>query len=166
MILLLVRHAHAGERDSLRWPDDTQRPLTRRGRDGARRMARRLRTQRLKPTLILASPWRRAWHSAELLAEGATAGLKPVAVGALAMTPAIAPIARAIGSQDPAAIIALVGHEPWLSQLAALLLTGRRDGLTIDFPKGGVLGLEAEEVKSGAARLRFLLRPKQAERGG
>lgn len=129
-------------------------------------MARRLRTQRLKPTLILASPWRRAWHSAELLAECANAGLKPVAIGALAMTPAIAPIARAIGSQDAAAIVALVGHEPWLSQLAALLLTGRRDGLTIDFPKGGVLGLETGEVKSGAARLRFLLRPKQTERGG
>lgn len=166
MILLLIRHAHAGERDPMRWADDTQRPLTRRGRDGARRMARRLRAQGLRPTLILASPWRRAWQSAELLAGAAAPNLAPIAVGALAVTPAIAPIGRAIGAQDAGAIVALVGHEPWLSQLAGLLLVGRREGLSVDFPKGGVLGLEAEEVRSGAARLRFFLRPKQTDRGG
>ena len=83
MMLLLVRHAHAGERDGSRWPDDTQRPLTRRGRESARRMARRLRGLGLKPTLILASPWQRAWHSAELLAEGAAPRIPPQALGAL-----------------------------------------------------------------------------------
>ncbi|HKV73562.1 MAG TPA: histidine phosphatase family protein [Gemmatimonadales bacterium] len=160
MMLLLVRHAHAGERDGSRWPDDTQRPLSRRGRESARRMARRLRAMGLRPTLILASPWRRAWQSAELLAEGAAPRIPPIALGALAMTPAIAPIARAIGPQDPAAIVALVGHEPWMSQLAGLLLTGRRDGLDIDFPKGGVLGLGAEDLRSGTAHLRLFLRPK------
>ena len=128
-------------------------------------MARRLRAQGLKPTLILASPWRRAWQSAELLAEAAAPSLTPIAVGALAVTPAIAPIARAIGPQDAAAVVALVGHEPWLGQLAALLLAGRRDGLAIDFPKGGVLGLETDQVRSGGARLRFFLRPKQTDRG-
>ena len=165
MILLLVRHAHAGERNGSRWPDDTQRPLTRRGRDSARRMARRLGRLGLRPTLILASPWRRAWQSAEILTEETAPNIPPKALGALAMTPAIAPIARAIGAQDPAAIVALVGHEPWMSQLAGLLLTGRRDGLSIDFPKGGVLGLAAEDLRSGSARLRFFLRPKLAGRG-
>ncbi len=165
MILLLVRHAHAGERDSMQWPDDTQRPLTRRGREGARRMARRLREQRLIPTLILASPWCRAWQSAELLAAFSDAKALPVELGALAMTPAIAPIARAIGPQDTAAIVALVGHEPWLGQLASLLLVGRREALAVDFPKAGVLGLEIGELSRGQAQLRFFLRPKQEKRG-
>ena len=123
----------------MRWPDDTQRPLTRRGREGARRMARRLREQRLIPTLILASPWRRAWQSAELLATASDARALPIELGALAMTPAIAPIARAIGPQDAGAIVALVGHEPWLGQLASLLLAGRRETLAVDFPKSGAV---------------------------
>ena len=32
MLLLLVRHAHAGDRDPNQWPDDRDRPLTDKGR--------------------------------------------------------------------------------------------------------------------------------------
>ena len=32
MLLLLVRHADAGDRDPAQWPDDTLRPLTDKGR--------------------------------------------------------------------------------------------------------------------------------------
>ena len=32
MLLLLIRHAAAAERDSTLWPDDSQRPLTDKGR--------------------------------------------------------------------------------------------------------------------------------------
>jgi phosphohistidine phosphatase len=166
MIILLVRHAHAGDRDASRWPDDTQRPLTSRGREVARRMARRLRQQHMTPTLILSSPWKRAWQSAQVLQAETGAEVEVGELGALAVTPAVAPIARAVGAQDAKAIVALVGHEPWISELASLLLTGRRESVPIDFPKAGVLGLELSEVRSGGARLRFFLRPKQARRAG
>ena len=56
-------------------------------------------------------------------------------------------------------LIALVGHEPWLGELAALLLVG--DGhLDIDFAKSAVLGLHTERLAPGSATLDFFWRPK------
>ena len=61
MHLLLIRHADAGEHDPSRWPDDTLRPMTDAGAKRHKRVARRLRRRKVAPTLLLASPWPRAW---------------------------------------------------------------------------------------------------------
>jgi hypothetical protein len=53
-----------------------------------------------------------------------------------------------------------------MSELASLLLTGRREAVRLDFPKSGVLGLEMRRIEAGSAVLRFFLRPKQAGRAG
>lgn len=159
MQLLIVRHADAGDRDPARWPDDTQRPLSPRGRKRHRRVARRLRRRGLIPSLLLSSPWVRAWETAELSAEviGCPA---PVATDALVDSPDLARLAAAIGAADPDAIVALVGHEPWTGELASLLLTGDPHRLAIDFPKSGVMGLEVGELAEGGAVLEFFVRPK------
>lgn len=159
MQLLLIRHADAGDRDPSLWPDDTLRPLTDKGRRRHRRVARRLRRRDLVPTLLLASPWLRAWQTAVITTE-LTRGAAPLASPALAEAPDLARLAAAIGTPDPDAVVALVGHEPWLSQLAALLLTGEPGGLVLDFPKSGVLGLEADQLAPAAATLRFFWRPR------
>jgi len=166
MIVLLLRHAHAGDRDADRWPDDTLRPLTPRGRATQRRMARWLREQGLRPTLILSSPWKRAWQTAEIVAREAAPRVTPRPCPALAMTPGSGALVRAIGAQDKDAVVALVGHEPWMSELASLLLMGRRESVRLDFPKSGILGLEMRRIEAGTAVLRFFLRPKQAGRAG
>jgi len=159
LLLLIVRHADAGERDPAQWPDDSQRPLSPRGRKRHRRVARRLHRRELVPTLLLSSPWLRAWQTAELTAS-VTGGPAPVACEALAETPDLRRIIAAIGKPDSGAIVALVGHEPWTGELASLLLTGDARRMQIDFPKSGVLGLEVEEVGPGSAVLKFLVRPK------
>ena len=64
MLLLLIRHAHAGERDPDRWPDDRDRPLTDKGRKIQRKMSRALGKLDLVPTMVLASPWARAAETA------------------------------------------------------------------------------------------------------
>ncbi len=159
MQLLLIRHADAGGHDPSLWPDDTLRPLTDKGRQRHRRVAKRLRKRDLVPTLLLASPWLRAWQTAVITAEFAR-GPAPLACPALAEAPHLGRLASAIGTGGDDTIVALVGHEPWLGHLAALLLAGDPTGLAIDFPKSGVLGLELAEVKAGAARLRFFWRPR------
>jgi phosphohistidine phosphatase len=157
--LLIVRHADAGDRDPTRWPDDSLRPLSSRGRKRHRRVARRLRRRGWIPTLLLSSPWLRAWETAELTA--AVLGCPaPVACEALADTPDLARIAAAIGTPDAGGIVAMVGHEPWTGELTSLLLTGDLGRLAIDFPKSGVIGLEAEEIAPGSAVLEFFARPK------
>lgn len=159
MHLLLIRHADAGEADPELWPDDSLRPLTEKGRTRHRRVAKRLARRALAPSLLLSSPWLRAWQTAQVTAEygGCPA---PVACPALAASPSLAALAAAIGRPEPDPIVGLVGHEPWLGRLASLLLTGDARRLTIDFPKSGVLGLDTAGLEAGAGTLAFFWRGK------
>jgi len=64
--LTLVRHAKSDW--SLPGQNDWDRPLTRRGQRDAPEMARRLRSRRLKPDLMLSSPAVRALTTATVMA--------------------------------------------------------------------------------------------------
>jgi phosphohistidine phosphatase SixA len=65
----LVRHAIAEQRDSSRWPDDADRPLTARGTLPQRRA--RTAPARAPGDAIRSSPYARACQTAELLREEA-----------------------------------------------------------------------------------------------
>ncbi len=158
MRLLLIRHADAGDRNPTLWPDDTQRPLSERGRKRHAKVAKRMRRQDLVPDLLLSSPWLRAWQTSALTADVVGCD-PPAACPALAAPPVLAAIATAIGATAGDRLVALVGHEPWLGELAALLLVGD-DHLMIDFAKSAVLGLRTERVAPGEATLEFFWRPK------
>ena len=160
MLLLLVRHAEAGDRNASVYSDDSQRPLTGKGMKVQAKVSRRLRKRGVRPDLILSSPWVRAWQSATILAQGTRTEVAPVECPPLATDPDIPSLAEAVGSRHPEEIVALVGHEPWMSELASLLLAGEPNKLAIDFPKSGVMGIEVSELAAGAGSLRFFLRPK------
>jgi phosphohistidine phosphatase len=164
MLLLLIRHADAGERDPDRWPDDRDRPLTDKGRKTHRRVSRALGELDLTPTRVLTSPWARATQTAEVLAGELKLTSPPIACSALAAAPDLSRLADDIGEPGPDAIVALVGHSPWMEELAALLLTDSTTGLRIDYPKSGVMGIDLERVAPGSGELRFLLRPKMVQR--
>jgi phosphohistidine phosphatase len=159
MLLLLVRHADAGERDPARWPDDTLRPITAKGRKIQGKVAKALREAGVAPEVVLTSPWLRAAQTAELLTQGLCLA-PPVPAPGLAADPDLGALDAAVGPRKSQAVVALVGHSPWIEELAALLLSGSGDGLAIDFPKSGVLGLEADRIEAKGAALRFFLRPK------
>jgi phosphohistidine phosphatase len=56
--------------------------------------------------------------------------------------------------------VLLVGHEPDLSRLISLVVTGRPDA-AFDLKKGGLARLEAEQLRAGkCATLVWLLTPK------
>jgi phosphohistidine phosphatase len=160
MLLLLVRHAHAGDRDPDQWPDDRDRPLTDKGRKTQRRVSRALGKLSLTPTHVLTSPWTRAAQTAGILAEELGLTRPPVPCAALAAPPELSRLADDIGEPGSDAIVALVGHSPWIEELAALLLTGEPAGLRVDYPKSGVLAIDLAKPAPGAGELRFFLRPK------
>ena len=160
MLLLLIRHANADARDPERWPDDRDRPLTDKGRKTQRDLSRFLGKRDLVPTLVLTSPWARAAETAEILVRELQLPNPPVPSDALADEPNLTPLAEVIGQPGPEAIIALVGHSPWIEELASLLLTGRPEGVRIDYPKSGVMGIDVEKPEAGTGELRFFLRPK------
>ncbi len=160
MLLILNRHAHAGTRDPAQWPDDRDRPLTEKGRKVERDVGRALRKWDLAPTLVLASPWTRAAQTAEVLIESARLQQPAVSCDALAEDPDLIRLADYVGDQPEGAIVAMVGHSPWMEELAALLLCGSTSSLRIDFPKSGVMGIELERLEPAAGELRFFLRPR------
>ncbi len=164
MLLLLIRHAHAENRDAARWPDDRDRPLTEKGRAVHRDVSRFLRKRDLSPSLVLTSPWTRAMQTAEILVEVARVGQAPVPCEPLADDPDLIRLQDFTGNQPAGATIAMVGHSPWMEDLASLLLGGGSQGVRVDFPKSGVLGLQLDRLEPGAGELRFFLRPKMAER--
>jgi phosphohistidine phosphatase len=160
MLLLLNRHANAGQRDPAQWPDDRDRPLTDKGRKVQGQVSRWLRKRDLAPTLVLTSPWARAAQTAEILAEAARVAQSPVPCEPLAEDPDLVRLQDHVGEQPGNAIVAMVGHSPWMEELAAILLGGSESSVHMDFPKSGVMGLELDRLEPGAGELRFFVRPR------
>lgn len=158
MDLFLVRHAIAEDQDPRRWPDDADRPLTEEGVELFRLAARGL--ARLVPSVdaVLASPFVRAWRTAEILAED-TGWPAPERCEALAAGRPTAGLVKEIRQRQGMDSLALVGHEPDLSELAARLLAGKEDALAIEMKKGGVASLVFQGAPAGAS-LRWLATPK------
>ncbi|PKN82110.1 MAG: phosphohistidine phosphatase [Chloroflexi bacterium HGW-Chloroflexi-9] len=167
MRLLLVRHAIAEERDASRWPDDADRPLSADGEARFRPAAHGLALLNPRPDAILSSGYRRAWRTAEVLAEEAG---WPVPDECTAMEPGgdaedvLATVDHLGGSPD--ALIVLVGHEPDLGDLATALL-GSTEGVPDAWKKGGALLLErAPGEPPGRARLLWYHPPRRLRDAG
>jgi phosphohistidine phosphatase len=159
MLLLLIRHALAAEQGD-EYPDDTMRPLLRKGRRIQRRVSRRLAKEGFIPDRVFSSPWKRAWQTARIVVrETGIAKNKRIACEALAQPVDLAALAEEIGEIGADERIALVGHEPWMSKLAALLLSDSPAGLSIDYPKSGIVGIEADRLAAGSGTLWFFWRP-------
>jgi phosphohistidine phosphatase len=133
--IYVVRHAVAAEQDDDRWPDDSLRPLTKEGAKSFRRAARGLRKLAPAVDTVLSSPYVRAWKTAEILHEDAR-WPEPERCDELAgeRSPA-----DALGVVRDRGTVAVVGHEPFLSGLVALLLDAE---LSIVLKKGSVVCIE------------------------
>lgn len=162
MKLYIVRHAIADLRDAYAWPNDGERPLTKRGVKRFRRAARGL--EALVPDVqeVLASPKVRAWHTALLLHEEA-GWPEPQPYDELKEAPP-EELRRALEPRSSLQSLALVGHEPHLSAFASLLLgIGTADAIVLR--KGAVACLEVESLGWPAkARLLWLLQPRALRR--
>ena len=160
MELLLVRHAIAFNRDPDRWPNDGDRPLTPEGEARFRKAAGGLKTLVPSVELVLASPYARAWRTAEILAEE-TGWPAPQPSEALEAECSRSEAMGAIRSQVPRESLALVGHEPNLGELASFLLTGSERRLLLEMKKGGVACLALlDGLAGGKGVLRWVATPK------
>jgi phosphohistidine phosphatase len=161
--LYLVRHAPAFQKDHDRWPKDSKRPLTPEGEKEFRLAARGLARLVPRADVILSSPARRAWHTAQILSEldswPAPEPLEVVAASRRRASPQKATLA--LEDYAEAKYVAVVGHKPRLQELAAYLLTGEDDGLEIRIRKGGVMCIRFDGTPApGTGKLRWMLTPK------
>lgn len=163
MKLLLLRHAVAEERAAFAasGKEDRLRPLTDDGRKKMRRTAEAL--VRLLPDLglIATSPCVRARESAEILARACPEQPVVSEVADLAPDGSAAALLKFLQAQKALPLVACVGHEPNLSQLAGWLLTGTEKSF-LELRKGGACLLEfSGRLAPGNGILLWHLTPSQ-----
>jgi len=150
--LILLRHAHAESAGA--GEDDAGRPLSETGREEAKAAGAWLREHGIHPDRVLCSPstrTRETWNHVDVeLGSGLAAQYEPAIYDA---TPG-ALIALADANRDAARLV-LVGHNPGIEQLLALMHSGQ-SGDYRGMPPGAVavLGLPVDAaIEPGIARL-------------
>jgi phosphohistidine phosphatase len=162
--LVLIRHGIAAERET--WTgDDALRPLTEPGRARFDAVVVGLGRLGLRFERVLHSPWLRAAETAQRLVPLTDGPLRSVAALAAPVTPVAVDALLADASHR--GTTALVGHEPYLSELlAALLAPTTPVPLPVRWKKGGVAWLEGDGPAAGAFSLVAFLPPSVLRRVG
>lgn len=167
MNLYILRHAIAVERGTPGVEDDSKRELTPKGTAKMRRIAGGMSKLNIQLDLILSSPYLRARQTADIVADVLKArdclrftdSLIPGAGGEQVITE----INKHFRKREN---VLLVGHEPLLSSLIAILVSGDPT-LGFTMKKGGLCLLTIPVLTYGrCAILEWLLYPKQLEQLG
>ena len=141
MELILWRHAEAEEGS-----DDLPRALTRRGQQQAARMARWLRERLPRSARVMCSEATRAIQTASALTKSYE--VVPV-LNPGASLPEILRLVNWLADDE---VVVLVGHQPWLGELASTLMTGEAHYWVVK--KGGVWWLQRRQ-RGGATQVRL-----------
>ena len=143
--VFLIRHAHAT--DETLQVSDAHRPLSATGRTQAKRLGEKLRWYDCGITHVWSSPLVRAIQTAELVIAGFDDDLALEIVPDLAPDGAPRAVVAALKLLPAGSSAMIVGHEPGMSSLGALLLGG-----TAFDPLGKA---EAARIVDGKLRWRF-----------
>jgi phosphohistidine phosphatase len=162
MKLYILRHGIAVEPGTPGYAKDADRPLTPEGERKLRQVAEAMEALELSFDLILSSPYLRARQTAEVVAE--VLGVRKRLELSDSLTPggSTKRLVELLNHLQPSPeSVLLVGHEPYLSGLISLLVSGK-EGCAVVMKKGGVCKLSTESLTHGrCAALEWLLTPKQ-----
>jgi phosphohistidine phosphatase len=158
MLLYIVRHAWAEDRDPETFPNDDLRPLTSDGKKRFAKTVKRLVDGGFCPTLVATSPLVRCRETADILVERLDNGARLLELDALKPSSDLAELVRWTAEQTDEAI-AWVGHAPDVSELAAALIG---DGIpSIRFAKGATAAIEfTGKIAPGKGELNWLATAK------
>lgn len=160
MDCVFVRHGIAIEREE--WDGkDVDRPLTEEGMRRVRQVAAGLRRLSIRPTVIYASPARRAADTAQLLHDLLARPSRMEFRDELLPEATPTDLLRLLKRCSTESCVICVGHEPQLGMAASLLLSGR---VSESFPlkKAGVCLIElSAPVEPGRGVLRWWMTPGQ-----
>jgi phosphohistidine phosphatase len=155
--LVLVRHARAAD-----GPVDADRPLTERGARHAAAIGAWLEQAGCVPDRVLVSPARRAGQTWERAGERLVQAVRPIVDTRIYDNTVEALLAAIRETPDDVQILAVVGHNPSIGELAAALDDGQgnpaaRGDLDAGVPAGGVavflLATPFAAIAPGAANL-------------
>jgi phosphohistidine phosphatase len=155
----MIRHAIAVDEGTPEYEEDSQRPLTDKGKKKMRQIAKGLRALGADFDLILSSPYIRAQETAEILAD--VFKIKADVAFSDNLIPMGDPdlLIAEMNEKYNANSVALVGHEPFLSALIGLLVS-ENASMDMTLKKGGVCRLSADDLHhTHKATLEWLLTP-------
>ena len=158
MNLYIIRHAIAVDEGTADF-ENSQRPITDKGRKKMRQIAKGLRSLGVEFDVILSSPYLRAQETAEIL--GDVFKMKKKIIFSESLVPEAEPekVIAEINESHTVDSLALVGHEPHLSSLIGLLVANNIN-IDITLKKGGVCHLSADDLHHAhRATLEWLLTP-------
>jgi phosphohistidine phosphatase len=138
MKLYLVQHAKAASKEV-----DPERTLTEEGRREIQRIAAFIRPLNLSVDYLWHSGKKRAVQTADALAEVVEVRTETTARDGLAPNDDVTVIKNEIEAAQHD--IMLVGHLPFLSKLASLLLTGCESANAVAFKQGGIVCLDRSD---------------------
>ncbi len=162
MNLYLLRHGLAVEPGGPGFTDDSERPLTSKGKAKLEKVAAAMKALDLSFDLILSSPYIRAKQTAEIVTDLLKARRRLEFTEALTPAGNVKKLVELINHLMPKDVL-LVGHEPFLSELISFLVGGNH-GLPIVMKKAGLCKLSMDSLRYGrCATLEWLLTPKQMQ---
>jgi len=161
MEIFLLRHAIAEERDSQIYPNDAHRPLTKKGIQKMQEAARGMKHMKLRFDRMVSSPFARAKQTAEIVAAVFRMQKKLNYSKHLACDGSSKDLVQELKSKYKRhGSLLLVGHEPYLSELISLWVSGD-GGLSVTLKKGGLCKLTLSAYRHGqCGDLEWLLSPK------
>ena len=140
---------------------EEDRPLTPSGEKRMKQIGRGLRKLDITPQRIATSPLPRALRTAEIVAKALGLEDEIDVTAALTADRTAAEIRAWLEARSEDELM-IVGHNPSLSDLLSLLLTGRERPLLCELAKGGIAAVAMRTA--GTAQLDWLARPRLLRR--
>lgn len=164
MNLFILRHGLAVEPSSAVQAKDSERPLTPKGERKLWKIAEAMEAMEISFDWILSSPYVRARQTAEIIAEALDLRKKLELSQTLTPAGSAKKLVELLSQRAPPPDnVLLVGHEPYLSDLVALLISGGTN-VSVTMKKGGLCKLSVESLEHDrCASLEWLLTPKQMD---
>lgn len=147
MRIYLVQHGEATSEEI-----DPARPLTQKGREDVERVAGFIGGLHIPS--IIHSGKTRAFQTAEILSQAVIPKVEPVQRDGLLPNDPVEPIYRELMNLEEDVMV--VGHLPFLSRLASMLLVGSTEEEIIRFQMGGVVCLVRED---GRFKIKWMVTP-------
>jgi phosphohistidine phosphatase len=166
--LLLLRHAKSS------WDDpalgDHERPLAKRGRRATKAIARYLRSQDVRPELVLCSSARRTQETLERIRDALPNDIEVGVERDLYLASAVDLLDRMRLVPAEVGSVLLIGHNPAIQELALMLArpAAEVDPIRQKFPTAALATLifdsPWEQLSPGRAELTGFVKPRDLER--
>ena len=163
MLLYIVRHGIAIDREDPKCPSDPERYLTPDGLQRTREVAKKLAKLIGPPKVFISSPYVRAVQTAEIFADAL--GISKTKIEKTeGLLPGAEPSAffHELSRKKSIDSVICFGHAPQLDELVSAAL-GAKKGLT-ELKKSGVACIELSRVQPAAGKLQWLIVPRMVRK--